>query len=763
MSLALLLFLFDFGKPDSPVLPEWTAVHPGTVATAEAAGWVDPPELTAQDYHYPRLVENASRGVSEPPPVYTDELTRDAVGGTRPARFRVPLLPGDYNLWAVAGSSVAVGGALYDFTLSVGGASTHFQMAGSRWFESRRLKFHATGPIDLLITPRSRWILSGLAIWEARQSEAVEPKLAKLEQAWRFLPDDVLAKWKQVPRRDPVAPPGFQGQPWEPLGQLSAADQRRGYLVHQRHWSENIYPDTIPYSAELNPTLRAFASLGEAEPLTFAVLPLRPLRGATVKVSDLTGPGTIPASRIDLKMVEYAWSRPNYSLLGSYLRVPDYLRPVAPQDLPAAENKRYWLTVTVPEDAPAGLYRGTATFSAAGAPAATVPIEFRVLPIRLQQNPDRVYGIYYRDPLDDAARATDPAAKEYYTQQAELQARDMVAHGTTPCVPLTAYCSVPSKPDQPITWACDWDLLTRKIDRCRRYGYQGPLVMHINTNGLYARHMGGKYPGSHLRGVQVCPPAFETELQAMVSYLEAGRQERGLPEFLYYPVDEPGTAPEQVAFMVQCLKAIRAAGARTYVTADPTHEQFEPMRPYINVWCTQPFLPDRETVAKDSAASGVEYWCYPNHINGENDHTTVLGARMTYGFGFWRSGFKVLIPWIYSSTGGHPFNNLDSSTADFFNRPGPDGTVWPVPMWEAYREGYDDYRYVYTLQQAIARHPITRQPSKADRAQSVLAAVEQAIEVKAKYKLDADCWGYREFDVYRWQLAEQILALSQRG
>jgi hypothetical protein len=133
---------------------------------------------------------------------------------------------------------------------------------------------------------------------------------------------------------------------------------------------------------------------------------------------------------------------------------------------------------------------------------------------------------------------------------------------------------------------------------------------------------------------------------------------------------------------------------------------------------------------------------------------------MTYGFGFWRSGFKLLIPWIYSSTNGHPFNNLDGSSADFFNRPGPDGTVWPVPMWEAYREGYDDYRYVYTCQQLIAKARAAGKTPAADRAQAVLDELWQSIDVKAKYKLDSDCWGYREFDLRRWLVAEQILALQ---
>ncbi|MDH7568987.1 MAG: hypothetical protein QHJ73_05315, partial [Armatimonadota bacterium] len=186
------------------------------------------------------------------------------------------------------------------------------------------------------------------------------------------------------------------------------------------------------------------------------------------------------------------------------------------------------------------------------------------------------------------------------------------------------------------------------------------------------------------------------------------------------------------------------------------------MRPFVDVWCTQPFLPDRETILADMRARKVEYWCYPNHVNGENDHTPVTGARMTYGFGFWRSGFLTLIPWIYSSSTGDPFNYLDGYSMDFFNRCEPDGTPIPVAMWEAYREGYDDYRYLYTLEQLIAEARQSRKATArraADEAEKELRYVWNAIRVQPKYKYD-DLWSPAEFDVYRWLVARQILAVQ---
>jgi hypothetical protein len=259
------------------------------------------------------------------------------------------------------------------------------------------------------------------------------------------------------------------------------------------------------------------------------------------------------------------------------------------------------------------------------------------------------------------------------------------------------------------------------------------------------------------------PEEFSREITALVKAIEAERRKRGWPEFLIYPVDEPSTDAAAVNFMVKVLKACKAAGVRTYVTADPTHDPFEPMRPYVDVWCTQPFLPDRDTVLADTKARHVEYWCYPNHVNGENDHTPVTGARMTYGFGFWRSGFRTLIPWIYSASNGDPFNYLDGASMDFFNRHEPDGTPMPVAMWEAYREGYDDYRYVFTLEQLIAEARRSRKAAAiqaAADAERELQSVWNAIRVQPKYKSD-NLWSPAEFDVYRWLIARQILNVRE--
>jgi hypothetical protein len=115
-------------------------------------------------------------------------------------------------------------------------------------------------------------------------------------------------------------------------------------------------------------------------------------------------------------------------------------------------------------------------------------------------------------------------------------------------------------------------------------------------------------------------------------------------------------------------------------------------------------------------------------------------------------------PWIWAEA---PAWNYLTAAERFFNRT-EDGP--PIP-WRCGRptEGYDDYRYVHTLQQMIAT--AKKQGGKAGRvaeqAQQDLDTVWDDIRVQSKYKWD-DLWEPREADVYRW-ISRAILKLQEAG
>jgi len=270
--------------------------------------------------------------------------------------------------------------------------------------------------------------------------------------------------------------------------------------------------------------------------------------------------------------------------------------------------------------------------------------------------------------------------------------------------------------------------------------------------------------GSHMRLVTSdVPQSFFDEVTKMVEAIEREKKNCRWPEFLYYPIDEPSGHAASVKFMVNVMRAIkRVPGVRTYVTADPSHDHFNPMWPYVDVWCCQPFVFGFEKIQRLSREKHVEFWCYPNHISGENDHTPIKGARMTWGFGFWKSGFKTLIPWIYQADIGDPWNYLDGSSMDFGVRSTADGEPIPVALWEAFREGIDDGRYLYTLQQLAIKGKQRggRAAELAGTAEKELKFMWDSIVPQEKYKYD-DLWNGLDFDAYRWLLAAKILDLQE--
>ena len=166
------------------------------------------------------------------------------------------------------------------------------------------------------------------------------------------------------------------------------------------------------------------------------------------------------------------------------------------------------------------------------------------------------------------------------------------------------------------------------------------------------------------------------------------------------------------------------------------------------------------------AQDRYEYWCYPNHNAGEIKDRRVMckGGRMTYGFGFWRSAYTTLIPWNWNWTSGRDqFDYLRGSRSGCGQRIDEHGDVIPAVYWECFREGKDDARYIYTLQQAVFQREGT---PDADCRRAVAEAKEllqhtwDAIKVQQKYLADG-MWPSEEFNTRRWLLAQASAELLQ--
>ncbi len=559
------------------------------------------------------------------------------------------------------------------------------------------------------------------------------------------------------PRPQPTVPDGAKEIPFDetaPEPALTGPEQERGYLLFQRPLTECVYPNTRPLPHERLDSLVAFAAPGEFEPVTFALYPVRPLQNLKVRVSSLTSPaGQIPASRIDVRLATY-WNvgYPAYTTLNTYRRVPELLERVTVHTSPAGECQWYWLTIHVPDDAQAGLYRGTVTVWDDGfAQAVEIPLALRVLGFRLHKDPRKHFSTYFYTRNKVLYQGRDEA---FIRRAADKDYQAMVDHGLDMLPTLYLSC----EDGQRIVLA-----EAGELERMLAAGLKGPAP--VTADGVIARLYrdttpGGKR-GDHWRVDPLPPPAFYERVTELFRAFEVERKAKGWPEFICCPIDEVDASCKE--FGAQVYAAVKAAGLRTYATKDPIGADAADYAPYLDIWCSQPYsVPYDRIVAQDRH----EYWCYPNHNAGEikDRRTMCKGGRMTYGFGLWRSGYTTLIPWHWCWTAGpDPFDYLRGRHSGCGQRVDDEGEVIPAVYWQCFREGYDDARYLYTLQQAIVQREGSQDPAclaAVGEGRRLLQETWDAIRVQPKYLADG-MWPSEEFDAVRWRLAAQTARLLE--
>ncbi len=611
------------------------------------------------------------------------------------------------------------------------------------------LRYHpnpAARLLTLSVVLTSWCAVAGLAT--AASAATADPKPAKLP-GLRLVAKPADALPERAARLQPTVPDGAKEMPFietapEPV--LTAAEKERGYLLFQRPITESVYPNTRPRSDERIEALVAFATPGEFEPVTFAMYPVRPLKNLKVRLSPLVcSAGEIPASSADVRLATY-WNIgfPSYTTVDTYRRVPELLERVTVHSSPARECQWYWLTFHVPAQAKPGLYRGTVTvWDDSFSRALEIPVALRVLGFHLQKDPQKHFSAYFYARNKVLYRGRDEA---FIRRAADKDYQAMVDFGLDMLPTFYLGCA-------------DGKRLTLaeagELDHMLAAGLKGPVP--VTADGAIARVYRDTTPGgkreSHWRINPLPPPAFYERLTELFRAFEAERKAKGWPEFICCPIDE--VDPSCKEFGVKVYAAVKAAGFRTFATKDPVGADAADYAPCLDIWCSQPYSVPYERII---AQNRHEFWCYPNHNAGEikDRRTMCKGGRMTYGFGLWRSGYTTLIPWHWCWTVGEdPFDYLRGRSSGCGQRVDDDGEVIPAVYWACFREGQDDGRYLYTLQQAIVEREHSKDAAclaAVAKGRRLLQDIWDAIRVQPRYLADG-MWPSEEFEAVRWQLA----------
>ena len=213
-------------------------------------------------------------------------------------------------------------------------------------------------------------------------------------------------------------------------------DRRRGYVVFRRHWMEAVEHGSRPESADIVSDLTLQATPGEYEPTTFSFWPQKDLSAVRVTVGDLKSDNgsILPGETVRVWYLQQKHERrplpaTAYRIRGTFL--PDW----ETRDLFRDVTQRCWLSARVPDNAKAGVYRGSVRIEANGAPATTLSLTVRVLPFVLER-PERIHvmrrganQVLVPYPVRYPVEGNDVRNKQFYRKMA---LDDLFAHGFAP-------------------------------------------------------------------------------------------------------------------------------------------------------------------------------------------------------------------------------------------------------------------------------------------------------------------------------------------
>ncbi len=550
-------------------------------------------------------------------------------------------------------------------------------------------------------------------------------------------------------------------------------DAPKGYVIYDGHPVDEVDPAVEPLHETFPEALEIAAAPGEYEAAQFSLFADRDLSGINVSAGDLAGDaGTIGGEDVEVRLIRRVLMRKGYWMA----RMPQNFETVSRFTMP---NREFWLPernfkevyvlVHVPDDAQPGSYSGTVTVEAEGAAPTEMVLDLTVRPIDLVQPRDKRYGMYYR------ARWLTERPEEIN----DAEFADMAAHG---CTTIKGHTAIHFERDEDgnVTW--DFDLIRRTLDQGLEHGFFGEITIY---DGLISLR---RVMGLDAFGVESDQPRISEnqELLAIAEecYAELKQLEAEYPEytFLLTHMDEVFGRDRLPRYLEYAEVVRKTSDFRLYITIPYTpgrwEEPMEKSDPWIDVRCInghslESWLQagnDWDDMAQGLAESGDEAWMYHNM---RGSFFRAEWNRFINGYFMWLSPIEVHVPWMYYSYGGNPFDDTDDEHFDFgYAFPHPDDPTLLVSTlhYEAFREGYDDIRYIKTLEQTIADAraegvDVSDAQAWLGQVKSMLPQIPEDIEdieLESPYTVAATrSLTGADYDTMRSQTAEHIVSLQE--
>ncbi len=378
-----------------------------------------------------------------------------------------------------------------------------------------------------------------------------------------------------------------------------------------------------------------------------------------------------------------------------------------PVDIRQKTNKQFWVTVRVPDSAPAGIYTARVEFKTEGHSLGTLKLQLRVLPFKLAEAYD-ISSMYYW---------YGPSSKVYGDRVAEQfgkEMENMYAHGVVN----------PTLPAGPLSKLEEY-LKIRKAA-----GMNGKAL-------FYMMSIGNPTAADKLQ-------SLKDRVKEVVEIAKACEIEE---VYLYGRDEALGRGKQDLTSQRPAWEAVHEAGGKVFVSGvraghyrdERSPGNFGFMGDIQDLMVCNGY-PHREEAARWHA-KGHKIVCYANPQCGVEQPDTY---RRNYGLLLWQNDYDGGMTFLYREVWDHHV-----VWDDFYGRsphkrhnmvyPTMDGVIDTV-QWEGYREGVDDVRYLNTLLQVIEKAKVSadeKTKAIASEAQNYLKELKDNDINKARTDLDA--------------------------
>jgi len=642
--------------------------------------------------------------------------------------FRVDMPPGEYKVHLLIGRPDGIKQPLPFFSIYAEGKKRLSIIMRRKSNLIDNLSFHVSvkeGQLNLLFTSdgmvnpelgKKGWLINALVIYPARDRGAAEKQLEMDELSIYRLPAEELSTWSQLK----ATPPKNPHRP-------TKEETERGFVLFApgctgpTPYEGPILPDTQPSAEQVSSRLSVRLTPGEYEPLLIGVYPLKNVDGVSARIQGTA----FNENNIEIRRVRYV---AHGTKKKGYRLKPLLLEKFDEFDLTEGCAEGIWLTVHADDNMKPGTYSCRLDIIVADKKTASAPIDIEVLPFKLQTPPAVVWGMYY----------------EWDERFNSSVLSDMRRRGVNSVV-LGQEKDLRKKIEEESPLE-----LFEKLAMLKKLGFSGPFPWAC-TEPADGNILG--------RAFDKEKPALSREMAGLIKRMvervlnESAR--RKLPPVLFYMADEPNGGFRNI-MATQLYRAVKQVpGALTFVTITP--EGLEPMKQWIDMRCYAKGYARDRLLGSEIRTEGAKFWYYtPPH------QFDIGNSRRYSGFVMWGREITGHFRWhfYYPSSLGNPLNGLVRPT--WFGQtaliyPGSRGEDVPTIAWEMYREGVDDYRYAYTLEQMVIDAVGTSQDQAAKTIARELTKLKKDAAASGP---PANAWPGKRYNHERRRIIEWILQLQ---